>query len=413
MYCHSCGKQIPDQARFCPHCGAATVSAAPIPGGGGGGTGGDKAARTSRPPKTGGGKRLVILIAVVVAAVAAVAAVTLLRGRAGGGSGTVQSNLYIGRGKTVRAGDYILGSAENYAGDAAVFRLEQDASGYFEKSDDHFTEVSSQYVNVNGTVYALTHNSELSRLDPERMASEVVYRPADGDVEYIAGVADDRLYFVTDSKPIYGSENAYKYASSGQSNDYPCLQHLNADGSVETDFTLPDNVYVNVGENGVYLRDEETGSLSLCDFSGSYIADVGYPDRSYSFLRETDKYAYFRTESGMVCADKKTGQLIADLRSKLEAQYPDMFSSGLYSWNIDCYDGQLYVLAMDRDQRTVLYKVDEDGKDFKAQVMGQMYLDYSTNNGLWVTPFMVDKDHCLIQVSNGTRNNWWETIVIH
>ena len=29
MYCMKCGKEIPDDARFCPHCGATTASVAP------------------------------------------------------------------------------------------------------------------------------------------------------------------------------------------------------------------------------------------------------------------------------------------------------------------------------------------------------------------------------------------------
>ena len=46
MYCRICGKEIPDDSRFCPHCGREVVAAAP-----------DKPTTPAGPHGTGGTKR--------------------------------------------------------------------------------------------------------------------------------------------------------------------------------------------------------------------------------------------------------------------------------------------------------------------------------------------------------------------
>lgn len=84
MFCHSCGKQLPDRTSFCPYCGAkiqgpeAPAAATPGPGrepGGSDGTGGGQKA------PTGPDKKLIIALCCVAAVLVVVLLSTLLNAR--------------------------------------------------------------------------------------------------------------------------------------------------------------------------------------------------------------------------------------------------------------------------------------------------------------------------------------------
>lgn len=400
MFCPKCGKQLPDEARFCPICGS-VINAAP------------GAAAAVSPKKRKKKRRkapviiaLVLILALVLGAGGAVAWALLCPDGPDPWSNLRQYGPFSG-------GDAALA-------DGRILRLERDFSytDYWRVMEPNGREgyipgrrlsVGDLYAiaafggKVYGTRYTDDHN--LVRVDPELDTEDILYR-SEMDLD-LCGVANDRLWFYE-----------YDLYDTGALT----LRSLDQNGGMDSLSlgTVQELGQLAVTESGIYISSEK--GFSLLDFTGETVHSFAGLDgsRHQAFLRETDKYLYLfladddSINARVVRADKKTYKTV-DIGVPLvdSVSDPKWFLNAL-----DFGNGYMYCLYMsfNGDGQAVLCRVSELGKP-QVEVLEELSLGkgdaFLGEND--VSMYMLDDEHFWIRGSysfSAGRETYWTELTI-
>lgn len=364
MFCPNCGKQLPDEARFCPICGHA-IKAAP---------GAAEPARAGAPvPEKKKKKRrkaplivaLVLILALVLGAGGA-AAWVLLRGPDGPDpwSNLCSHDSFVRLDQAALLNGRILRSERDISYTDYWRVMEPDGQGGYTpgkrlSAGDLYTMTS-----FGGKAYGVRHADgyELVRLDPERDAEDIVYR-SENSLE-LCGVVNDRLWFAE-----------YDQWDTGTLT----LRSLDQNGGMDSLSlgTVEELDQLVVTDSGVYLNSDR--GFTLLDFTGEPAHSFAGLDGSQGqgFLRETDKYLYLVLSTGngmdtrIVRADKKTYETV-------DIGMPIVDSVSDPKWFLNAFDfgnGYMYCLYMSIDGagQAALCRVSERGEP-KVEVMKEFSL---------------------------------------
>lgn len=190
MVCNKCGANVPEEAGFCPQCGASDFAAVqnPIENQNAGATSATTTAATTAADsvaavaeKLKGNKMLPIIIAGVAAVVVIIAVIALIAANAGGAGFTIRENGYL----------YVEDDAEEYH----YFYNGNELN----KSIDKF----SASISADGTaIYTITNDGELyycSGTDMKKVADDVEYSVLSGNGKTLAYLSDNALYIYSGS----------------------------------------------------------------------------------------------------------------------------------------------------------------------------------------------------------------------